>query len=55
MFWCIEINAHTFLCIVVLVVKKKLPIQKALNTFVFNSQICENTFHVARSLSESFS
>ena len=53
-FWCIEINAHTLLCIVLLVIKKKLPIE-ALNTFVFNSQICENTFHVARSLSESFS
>ena len=53
-FWCIEINAHTLLYIVLLVIKKRLPVE-ALNTFVFNSQICENTFRVARSLSGSFS
>lgn len=53
-FWCIEINAHTLLSIVLLVIQNKLPID-ALNTFVFNSQICENTFRIARSLSGSFS
>jgi hypothetical protein len=53
-FWCLEINAHTLLYIVLLVIKQKLPIE-ALNTFVFNSQICENTFRIARSLSGSFS
>ena len=53
-FWCIEINAHTLLYIVLLVIQQKLPIE-ALNTFVFNSQICENTFRIARSLSGSFS
>lgn len=53
-FWCIEINAHILLSIVLLVIRKKLPIE-ALNTFVFNSQICENTFRTARSLLGSFS
>ncbi|CAF3331070.1 unnamed protein product [Rotaria socialis] len=53
-FWCIEINAHTLVYIILLVIKKKLPID-ALNTFGFNSQICENTFRIARSLSGSFS
>jgi hypothetical protein len=53
-FWCIELNAHTLLFIVLLVIKNKLPID-ALNTFAFNSQICENTFRIARSLSGSFS
>ena len=53
-FWCIEINAHTLLFIVLLVIKNKLPID-ALNTFAFNSQICENTFRIARSMSGSFS
>ncbi|CAF2709092.1 unnamed protein product [Rotaria sp. Silwood2] len=53
-FWCIEINAHTLLFIILLVVKNKLPVD-ALNTFAFNSQICENTFRIARSLSGSFS
>ena len=52
-FWCIEINAHTFLYIILLVIKQKLPIE-ALNTFVSNSQICENTFRIAHSLSGSF-
>ncbi|CAF3191676.1 unnamed protein product [Rotaria socialis] len=35
-------------------IKNKLPVD-ALNTFAFNSQICENTFRIARSLSGSFS
>ncbi|CAF1474909.1 unnamed protein product [Rotaria sordida] len=52
--WCIEINAHTLLYIILLVIKKKLPID-ALNTFGFNSQICENTFRIARSLTGPFS
>jgi hypothetical protein len=53
-FWCIEINAHTLIYIILLVIKKELPIE-ALNTFGFNSQICESTFRTARSLSGSFS
>jgi hypothetical protein len=53
-FWCIEINAHTLLFIILLVIKNKLPVD-ALNTFAFNSQICENTFRIARSLSGAFS
>jgi len=53
-FWCIEINAHALLYIILLVIKKKLPID-TLNTFMFNSQICEYTFRTARSLSGSFS
>ncbi|CAF1446682.1 unnamed protein product [Rotaria magnacalcarata] len=36
------------------IIKKKLPVD-SLNTFAFNSQICENTFRIARSLSGSFS
>ncbi|CAF2102292.1 unnamed protein product [Rotaria magnacalcarata] len=36
------------------VIKKRLPID-ALNTFGFNSQICENTLRIARSLSGAFS
>ncbi|CAF1583154.1 unnamed protein product, partial [Adineta steineri] len=35
-------------------INNKLPID-ALNTFTFNSQICENTFRIARSLSGTFS
>ncbi|CAF3394812.1 unnamed protein product [Rotaria sp. Silwood2] len=49
-FWCIEINAHTLLYIVLLVIKRKLPVN-ALNTYLFNSQTCENTFRIARALS----
>jgi hypothetical protein len=52
--WCIEINAHTLLYIVLLVIKNKLPID-ALNTFIFNSQACENTFRIARALSGPYS
>ena len=37
-----------------LVIKNKLLIE-ALNTFYFNSQICENTFRIARSMVGSFS
>ncbi|CAF3080864.1 unnamed protein product [Rotaria socialis] len=36
-FWCIEINAHTLLYIVLLVIKRKRPID-ALNSYLFNSQ-----------------
>ncbi|CAF4007225.1 unnamed protein product [Adineta steineri] len=53
-FWCIEINAHSLLFVILLVINNKLPID-ALNTFTFNSQICENTFRIARSLSGAFS
>ncbi|CAF3247872.1 unnamed protein product [Rotaria sp. Silwood2] len=53
-FWCIEINAHTLLYIILLVIKGKLPID-ALNTYMFNSQGCENTFRIARSLSGPYS
>ncbi|CAF1933262.1 unnamed protein product [Rotaria magnacalcarata] len=53
-FWCIEINTHTLVYIILLVIKKRLPID-ALNTFGFNSQICENTLRIARSLSGAFS
>jgi hypothetical protein len=53
-FWCIEINAHILIYIILLVIKKKLSID-ALNTFGFNSQICENTFRIARSLTGSLS
>ena len=53
-FWCIEINAHTLLYIILLVIKNKLSVD-ALNTFLFNSQTCENTFRIARALSGPYS
>ena len=53
-FWCIEINAHTLLYIILLVIKNKLPVD-ALNTYLFNSQTCENTFRIARALSGPYS
>ena len=37
-----------------LVIKNKLPVD-ALNTFLFNSQTCENTFRIARALSGPYS
>ncbi|CAF3080811.1 unnamed protein product, partial [Rotaria sp. Silwood2] len=53
-FWCIEINAHTLLYIILLVIKNKLPVD-ALSTYLFNSQTCENTFRIARALSGPYS
>ena len=53
-FWCIEINAHTLLYIVLLVIDGKPPIE-ALNTYLFTSQPCENMFCIARSLSGPYS
>jgi hypothetical protein len=53
-FWCIEINAHTLLYIVLLVIDGELPIE-ALNTYLFTSQPCENMFCIARSLSGPYS
>jgi hypothetical protein len=53
-FWCIEINAHTLLYIILLVIQNKLPVD-ALNTYLFNSQTCENTFRIARALSGPYS
>ena len=53
-FWSIEINAHTVLYIVLLVIDGKLPIE-ALNTYLFTSQPCENMFRIARSLSGPYS
>ncbi|CAF4343454.1 unnamed protein product [Rotaria sp. Silwood2] len=53
-FWCIEINAHTLLYMILLVINNKLPID-ALNTYLFNSQGCENTFRIARALSGPYS
>ena len=52
--WCIEINAHALLYIVLLVIDGKLPIE-ALNTYLFTSQPCENMFCIARSLSGPYS
>ncbi|CAM4982956.1 unnamed protein product, partial [Rotaria socialis] len=46
-FWCIEINAYTLRYIVLLVIKRKLPVD-ALNSYLFNSQTYENTFRIAR-------
>jgi hypothetical protein len=53
-FWCIEINAHTLLYIILLVIQKRLPVD-ALNTYLFSSQTCENTFRIARALSGPYS
>lgn len=48
-FYSIEINAHVFTYIVLLVLNKKLPIE-SLNIFLFSSQPCENMFRSARAL-----
>ena len=53
-FWCIEINAYILLYIILSVIKNILPVD-ALNTFLFNSQTCENTFRIARALSGPYS
>ncbi|UJR06730.1 hypothetical protein I4U23_011019 [Adineta vaga] len=53
-FWCIEINAHTLLYMVLLVINNRLPVN-VLNTFLFNSQGCENIFRIARALSGPYS
>ncbi|CAF1676799.1 unnamed protein product, partial [Adineta ricciae] len=53
-YWCIEINAHTLLYMILLIINNKLPID-AINTYMFNSQTCENTFRIARSLSGAYS
>ena len=53
-FWCIELNAHTLLYLVLLVINRELPIE-TLNTYLFTSQPCENMFRVARALSGPYS
>lgn len=50
----IELNAHTLLFILLLVLDKRLPAE-SLNIFLFSSQPCENFFRSARSLNGSFS
>jgi hypothetical protein len=53
-FYSIELNAHVFTYIVLLVLNKKLPVE-SLNIFLFSSQPCENMFRSARALSGPFS
>lgn len=47
-------NAHQLTYLVLLVGEGSLP-SEALQMFLFNSQTCENTFRVARSMSGTFS
>lgn len=54
LFYSIELNAHIFTYIVLLVLNKRLPVE-SLNIFLFSSQPCENMFRSARSLTGSFS
>ena len=50
----LEMNAHQLTYLVLLVGEGNLP-SEALQVFLFNSQTCENTFRVARSMSGTFS
>ena len=49
-FYSIEINAHCFTYILLLIMNKVLPYEAA-NIFLFSSQPCENMFRSARSIS----
>ena len=53
-FLSMELNAHSLTYLAVLVAEKKLT-EEALHTSLFNSQMCESTFCVARSMSDPFS
>jgi hypothetical protein len=48
------LNAHSLTYLVILVVEQTIT-EDALNITLFNSQICEGTFHLARSMSGSCS
>lgn len=50
----IEINAHSLIYLLLLVLEKKIT-DEALQLTLFNSQICEGYFRTARSMSGSFS
>ena len=50
----LELNGHTLTYLMVLVAEKVIT-EKALNISLFNSQICENVFRSARSMSGPFS
>lgn len=53
-YFSIELNAHTFLCICLLVCQRDLP-DSALAISNYHSQSCESTFRLARSMSGVFS
>ena len=50
----IEINAHSLIYLLLLALEKKIT-DEALQSTLFNSQICEGYFRTARSMSGSFS
>ncbi|CAF3235280.1 unnamed protein product [Rotaria sp. Silwood2] len=53
-FLCLEINAHNFTYLTLLVAENQLPIE-TLNVFLFNSQTCERFFQLTRSITGTFS
>jgi hypothetical protein len=53
-FLCLEINAHTFTYLALLVAENQLPVE-TLKVFLFNSQTCERFFQLTRSITGTFS
>jgi hypothetical protein len=53
-FFCLEINAHTFTYLALLVAENQLPVE-TLKVFLFNSQTCERFFQLTRSITGTFS
>ena len=53
-FYSLELNAHHLTLIALLVFEKKLP-PETLSIFLFNSQICEQSFRLARAIPGTFS
>jgi hypothetical protein len=51
---CIELNAHHFTYLTLLVSENQLPPEK-LKVYLFNSQTCENFFRLSRAMSGTFS
>lgn len=51
---CIEINAHTILCLLINVMNGNLP-KKCLRVWTTGSQACEQTFRLLRSMTGTFS
>ena len=54
MVYSLELNAHTWLYLALLVIQGYLP-KEVLNIDRFNSQSCESTYRMARSMSGPFS
>ncbi len=51
---CIELNAHHFTYLTLLVSENQLP-PETLKVYLFNSQTCENFFRLSRAMSGTFS